>query len=168
MFYIAAGLIFEQAIFIDYTKWLLPGEKKKEEAAVKEAIVLYDKIYSDLYASDGQTLRLDEFPAVKLLRHQVYRDLDFLRSQKRLLIYDMASVNFMEINMPAPSMAEVTVFEEWNYVYQKSSTREPVQQLKGMGEGFKYFMQKQDGKWVVLDTIHVMVSQPEKKDGLYY
>lgn len=168
MFYIAAGLIFELGIFIDCTKWLFPGAKKKEEAAIKETVVLYNNIFSDLYASDGQTLRLNDFPAVKKLRHEVYRDLDFLRSVKRLLVYDIANIYFMEIKMLSPVTAEATVFEEWNYLYEQSPSREPAAPLKGMGEGFKYYLQKQEGKWIVLDVIPVKVTPPEKKDGFYY
>lgn len=168
IFSLAAGMIFQPAVFVEYTKLLRPDDREREEDAVKAAVVLYNRLYADLYASDGRTIRLDEFPGVKLLRHEIYRDLDYLRAKKGLLVYDMASITFLEIKMPVPSTAEVTAFEEWNYVYQDPVSREPLQPLKGMGEGFKYRMQKQDRQWVVLDAVHVHVSEPERKEGFYY
>lgn len=161
--YFGIGFISEPKVFSEHTKWLLYGSKK-EEAAIKETIVQYNKIFTDLYVSDGQTLRLNDFPAVKTLRHELYRDLDFLRARRLLLVYDMADLNFMEIKRPSPLTAEVITFEEWNYIYQKSPSREPAQSIKGMGQGFKYYMEKQKGQWVVVDCSPVNVKQPEKKD----
>ena len=161
--YIGIGLAFESKVFSQHTKWLFGGAKK-EEAAIKEAVILYNQIFTDLYASDGQTMRLNDFPGSKRLRHELYRDLDFLRARRLLLVYDMASLTFVEIKMPAPFTVEVTAFEEWNYIYQKSPSREPAQSIKGMGQGFKYYMEKQKGQWVVVDCIPVKVKPPEKKD----
>jgi len=98
------------------------------------------------------------------LRHELYRDLDFLRSHKLLLVYDMAELTFMEIKRPSPLTAEVTTFEEWNYIYQRSPSREIAESIKGMGQGFKYYMQRQRGRWVVVDSVPIKVRPPEKKD----
>lgn len=163
MLYIGIGLIFEPAIFLHQTKWLLGG-KKKEEGAIKATINLYNQIFTDLYDSDGQTTRLNDFPGSKRLRHELYRDLDFLRARKLLLIYDMADLTFIEIKRPSPITAEVTAFEEWNYIYQKSPSREPAQMIKGMGQGFRYYMQKQKEQWAVVDCRPVNIKPPERKD----
>ncbi len=165
--YIGIGLIFEPKVFSHHTKWLLEGAKE-EEGAIKEVIILYNRIFTDLYASDGQTLRLNDFPASKRLRHELYRDLDFLRARRLLLVYDMADLIFMEIKRPSPLTAEVITFEEWNYIYQKPPSREPAQSIKGMGQGFKYYMQKQRGQWVVVDCIPVNINPPERKDEFKY
>lgn len=165
--YIGIGLVFEPKVFSFHTKWLL-GDVKKEEGAIKGTIILYNQIFTDLYDSDGQTLRLNDFPAAKRLRHELYRDLDFLRARRLLLVYDMADLTFMEIKRPSPFIAEVVTFEEWNYIYQKSPSREPAQSIKGMGQGFRYYMQKQKGKWVVMDYNPVKVKTPEKKDEFKY
>lgn len=167
LLYASIGPIFEPKVFSQHTKWLLGGAKK-EEAAIKEAIILYNKIFTDLYASDGQTLRLNDFPAVKRLRHELYRDLDFLRARGLLLVYDMADLTFIEIKRPSPLIAEVITFEEWNYIYKKSPSREIASSIKGMEAGFKYFMQKQKGDWVVVDCIPVKVKPPERKDEFRY
>jgi uncharacterized protein YxeA len=165
--YIGLGIIFEPKVFLQHTKWILEGQKK-EEGTIKETIILYNKIFTDLYASNGQPLRLNDFPAVKRLRHELYRDLDFLRARGLLLVYDMADLTFIEIKRPFPLTAEVVTFEEWNYIYQKSPSRETAQSIKGMGQGFKYFIQKQKGQWVVVDCIPVNVKPPERKDEFKY
>lgn len=165
LLYMTLGIIFNKDIFIDYTKWRFGKEQKvKQEAEVKGYIVLYNKILTDLYVSDGQTLRLNDFPGSKRLRHELYRDIDFMRSWGLFLVYDMADLVFTEIKMITPLTAEVTTFEEWNYIYQKSPSREPAQSIKGLGQGFKYFLEKKKGQWVVADYRPVDIARPDKKD----
>lgn len=161
--YIIIGFIFEREILLPQTRWLWAGNRDEQEA-IKDSIVLYNKIYSDLYASDGQMLRLDDFPGVKRLRHELYRDLDYLRERKRLLIYDMANLSFIEIKRPAPLTAEVVTYEEWNYLYQKSPSRDLAESIRGMVQGFKYYMEKQKGRWIVVDCVPVDVRPPEEKN----
>lgn len=163
LLYIVIGLMFERGIFFPHARWLWAGNRDGQEA-IKESVVLYNKIYSDLYASDGQMLRLDDFPAVKRLRHELYRDLDFLRERKRLLIYDMANLSFLEIKRPSSLTAEVVTYEEWNYLYQKSLSRELAESIKGTVQGFKHYMRKQEGRWIVVDSVPADIKPPEEKN----
>ena len=41
------------------------------------------------------------------------------------------------------------MYEEWNYVYQDRATRSPVTEVKGMGQGFRYVLERQGGSWVI-------------------
>lgn len=163
--YVTTGLIFEPKNFSQYKRWLFG--RVKEEAFIKETILLYNKIFIDLYASDGQTLRLDDFPASVILKHELYRDLDFLRARSLLLVYDMADLTFVKVKS-SPFWAEVEVFEEWNYIYQKNPSREIVSSIKGFGQGFRYILKRQKTGWLVIDIIPVEMEEPEKKDEFYY
>lgn len=159
--YIFSGFLFLKPLFVN----LLSG---REEKVLEDTIVLYNKIFTDLYASDGKTMRLDDFPASVLLKHELYRDLDFLRARGLLLVYDMASITFVKIKKTSPFTAEIDVFEEWNYVYQKNPSREIASEMKGMGQGFRYFLKKQKDRWTVLDSVPLDMKEPEKEDIIYF
>ncbi len=166
LIYIIAGFIFEAENFAQYAKWLL--NSAEEEASMRQTVLLYNKILTDLYASDGQTLRLDDFPASVILKHELYRDLDFLRSRGLLIIYDMADLTFMKLKMRSPFLAEVEVYEEWNYIYQKNPSRKIVSSIKGFGQGFRYILKRQKTGWLVIEVIPVDIKEPEKRDEFYY
>lgn len=163
--YIAIGFIFDKEVLSTRLNWMLyPHE---EDSAIKEAVILYNKIFTDLYVSNGVYLRLDDFPASKQLRHELYRTLGFLRDRNLIQIYDMADLAFKEIKMPSPQTAEVIAYEEWNYLYRKIPSRELAQSIKGIGQGFKYNLIKQKDRWVVVDYTPLDIKH-EKKDEFYY
>lgn len=163
--YLGMCAAFERDSFLARYEWKFhPG---KEDGAIKEAVVLYNKIFTGLYASDGVPTMLNEFPASTQLRHEVFRNIGFLREQGFILVYDMADLIFMDIKRPSPVEAEVTVFEEWNYLFQKTATREPTHPVKGMGKGFRYLLVKLDRGWTVVDYFPSDV-KVEKKDEFLY
>lgn len=148
LLYVATGVVFEKERLSPKLK---PAFTLQEEDTIKAAVHLYNKIYTDLYVSDGIPLRLDDFPASKLLRHELYKNLGFLRDRNALLMYDMASIEFRDIKRLTPDRAETIVFEEWNYQYKNRMTRMPTSRLKGMGKGFRYILFRDSDTWKVMD-----------------
>ena len=63
--------------------------------------------------------------------------------------YDLARMVPLEATSTARDRAELLVYEEWNYVYQDRATRSPVTEVKGMGQGFRYVLERQGGSWVI-------------------
>jgi hypothetical protein len=164
--YVIIGLLLEPESLSHYRRWLFG--RVEEEASVRQTVLLYNKILTDLYASDGQTLRLNDFPASVILKHELYRDLDFLRSRGLLIIYDMADLTFMKLKMRSPFLADVEVYEEWNYIYQKNPSRKIASSIKGFGQGFRYILKRQKTGWLVIEVIPVDIEEPEKRDEFYY
>ncbi len=162
--YIGLGFAFEREIFFPGDDGSYEGE---EEAAIKDTVVLYNKILSDIYASGGVPARLNDFPASKQLRHELFRDIGFLRGMDLIMVYDMADIVFMEIKMPSPTVAEAITFEEWNYLYQRSPSREVARSIRGLGQGFKYLLVKQGKGWIIVDYIPLDVEY-EREDEFYY
>lgn len=146
--YVATAIVFEKERLAPKSA---PAFTPQEEDAIKATVHLYNKIYTDLYVSDGATLRLDDFPASKFLRHEIYKNLGFLRDRNALLVYDMASIEFVDIKGLTPDRAEAVVFEEWNYQYKNRKTRVPTSRLKGMGKGFRYLLSRDSDRWKVID-----------------
>ncbi len=110
---------------------------------------------------------LDEFPASVLLKHEIYRDIDYLRSQGLMIVYDMADSTFIDTKILNPYYAIVDLYEEWNYVYQDNISRRIKSPLKGMGQGMRYYLRKIKGRWIVFDSGPIDIELP-KKDTIYY
>jgi len=158
----AVSFLILSAIFLAFLFFSEPGgvlflEKKggvveaQEEIAVKKAITLYNRIFQDLYSSDGVPAMLNDFPASKQLRHEVFRHIGYLRERKLFMVIDMATQEFLGIKWPAPAKAEATVFEEWNYIYRDIGTRKITSSIKGMGQGYTYMLEKRPEGWIIVD-----------------
>jgi len=153
-----------------YTLLRLTGGKRlaQEESEVLKTIKDYNLILSDFYASGGVPAMLNRFPASKILRHSVFRDLGYLKNSGKILVYDLAELTPVKIEITSPGTAEAVVFEEWNYMYQNLENRKPLSLPKGMGHGFKYRLKRQKGRWIVVGWDPADVKEPQKKDEFYF
>lgn len=165
LLYAALGFAFEGGALRDRIQWKM--HPQSEDAAIKSAVDLYNEIFTDLYTSDGMVGRLNDFPASKQQSHELYRNLGFLRQRGLVLVYDMASRVFIEIKRTSPAVAEALVFEEWNYLYQKADTRLPAENIKGMGQGFRYILNRWPDKWAVIDYFPEDVEVVKRDEFLF-
>ena len=62
---------------------------------------------------------------------------------------DLAANTLLDASMVAPGTAEVLVFEEWNWTLQRKSDRKLVSEVRGLGQGFRYRVARESGRWVV-------------------
>ena len=122
------------------------GDKQEIEKTVK----LYNKILSDFYASGGNPTLINQMPATKQIKHEVFRDLGYVKRIDKILVYDMASITPHRIRLTGPGRAEGLFYEEWNYMYQNLD-RSPKTRPMGFGKGFRYHLVKENGKWLVHD-----------------
>jgi len=122
------------------------GEMKEIESTVKT----YNKILSDFYASGGNPALINSMPAAKQVKHEVFRDLGYVKRINKILVYDMASITTYRIRLTGPGRAEGQFYEEWNFLYQNAD-RAPITRPIGFGRGFRYHLKKEKGKWVVND-----------------
>lgn len=136
-----------------------------DSEAIRAALDEYNRIYQDFFASGGVPARLNDFPATKELRHQVFRDIGFVRDAGLVQPQDLAEAEVREIRSAGPGAAEAIVYEEWNYVYQQSRDRRPVSRPKGLGQGFRYLLRRSGDRWVVTAWDLVELPAPERKRG---
>lgn len=141
---------------------------KREKAEVLATLKKYNSIFSDFHASGGVPALLNEFPATKEVKHGIFRDLGYIKSAERILVYDMAETIPVEIMITAPGEAEAVVFEAWNYMYQRAADRQPLTLPKGMGHGFRYRLAREHGKWLVQGWDHADIEEPKKKPEFYF
>lgn len=168
IFLLLLGVLDRESFF--HALLRLTGGKRlvQEKAEVLKTIKDYNLILTDFYASGGVPAMLNRFPASKMLRHAVFRDLGYLKNSGKILVYDLAELTPVTIEITSPGTAEAVVFEEWNYMYQNAENRKPLSLPKGMGHGFKYRLKRQKGKWIVIGWDPADVKEPEKKDGFYF
>src|SRR5512145_2300704 len=95
----------------------------EEEPAILGAVHDYQVAYQDFYATGGDPALLDAVPASKTAKHQIFRDIGFLRESQLVLVQDLATNTLLETRMVAPGVAEVLVFEEWNWTLQRKQDR---------------------------------------------
>jgi len=162
-FLLLAFFLDRDIVFFLRVKTLM-AVKEKERVEIIKTINLYNKILTDFYASDGNPLLLNNFPGSILLRHHTFRDIGFLQSHNRVLVYDMADVLPVKIDITGPQTAEAIVLERWNYIYQKRPDREIISNIKGMGRGFKYYLYRAVDHWIIGDYEPVDVEEPPEKE----
>lgn len=143
------------------------AEAAADKDAVLAAVNAYNAILSDIYASGGAPSLLDELPATKTLRHELFRDIGFLRDADRLLVYDLAQTIPIDIKLVSARAAEAVVLEQWNYVYQRPDDRMPLTTIRGMAQGFRYGLRRVGGRWIIRTWEPVNVKEPEQGRFLY-
>jgi len=141
---------------------------KAEEERIKNTLKLYNACFQDFYASGGLHAKLDEFPAVKPIKHELFRDIGFLTDNQRVMVYDSADQKIQKLTLLAPGKAEVEVLEEWNYLYQKSVDRKPFTKVRGFGQGFRYRLQQVKGRWLVTEWEPFDAKEPVNQNEFYF
>ena len=148
-----SGILLDNDDFL----FVLPLQKQKrvEAERVKEAVLNFNSLYMDVYASEGSPETIDLIPATTEMRHRIFKDAGYLSYSDRILVYDMASIEIESVKQSGPFDAEAVTNEAWNYVYQDSETRKSISPIKGMDSRFRYRLIKKDGKWLVKSYVPV-------------
>jgi hypothetical protein len=151
--FLLAGILFDRAYFL----FVLPLQKQKrvEVEDIKEAVLDFNRLFMDVYASEGSAETIDMIPATTEMRHRIFKDVGYLRFSGRVLVYDMATTEVDSVTQSGPFDAEALTNEAWNYVYQDIKTRKPITPIKGMDSRFRYRLIKQEGKWLVKSYVPV-------------
>jgi hypothetical protein len=164
LFFLMVGAVADRDIIV-YAKSRLGGKDavRQEKELVAATVKSYNRIISDFYASGGIPALLDKFPATKNIKHGVFRDLGYIKSAERVLVYDHAATTPVQITFTAPGRAEALIFEEWNFMYQRSEDRKPVSKPQGLGRGFRYTLVRERDGWLVDGWDPVEMAEPDKK-----
>lgn len=145
-------LVAMDADHVQYITFNLTGKVSPEsdKIQIETTVKGYNKILTDFYSSGGMPMLIDTFPATKLLKHEIFRDLGYLKRAEKILVYDMATFTPFEIKLTGPGRAVGRFFEEWNFAYQ-AKDRKFITKPVGFGKGFRYSLVKEQGQWLVND-----------------
>jgi hypothetical protein len=133
---------------------------REEIATLEETVRSFNAVLQDFYATGGNPALIDEMPATKSVKHFIFRDLGYLQQSGLILVYDLASLTVISGRATGHDIAELVVYEEWNYVYQQADDRRPVSQLKGTGLGIRYRLTRLESGWMVADWNPETVATP--------
>jgi hypothetical protein len=127
------------------------GQELDQESAsrLEETVRTFNAILQDFFATGGNPALIDEMPATRSVKHYLFRDLGYLQRAGLVLVYDLASLRVIESVRSGHDQAEVLVYEEWNYLYQRAEDRRPISELRGTGLGIRYHLARQGDRWVV-------------------
>jgi len=121
----------------------------EDEPAVVGALVDFHLVYQDFFASGGKVDLLDKMPAVKEMRHQVMRDVGYVGTTANVLVLDLAGATLLDLSRTGRDAAAALVWEEWNWMLQRRADRAVVSQVKGTGQGFRYRLEREGGRWMI-------------------
>jgi hypothetical protein len=120
-----------------------------ESDGIKAAVTEFNNRFMDIYASQGNKRGVGAVPATVGIRHTLVKDAGSLWMGGRVLVYDIASLDFRSVKREGPLSATVLVNEEWNYQYKDEKSWKNVGDVHGTGSLYRYRMVKQGGTWLV-------------------
>ncbi len=111
---------------------------------------------------------IDAFPATKSVKHHVFRDVGFVRGMQLVLVMDLVGVTPVEVRRTGSDTVEAVVYEEWNYLYEHAADRSAATQLRGMGQGFRYRLRRDEGRWMITGWDFEDVKPPRQDKGFVF
>lgn len=138
---------------------------EEERQWILGALSDFQRVYKDFFFTAGGLAMLDACPATTEVKHRVFMDIGFLRDAGLVLVQDLAQVTVLDVRRDGPAGAEVRVHEEWNYAYRRIADQSLAQDVKGLGQGFRYSLRRERGRWLVAGWIPEDGSRPAGDDG---
>jgi len=138
-----------------------------ERKAIEDSLVLFNKILTDIYVTEGDPKLIDEMAASKNVKHFIFRDVGFVGGKGMIMVLDQATMEVMSIEKEGDDLLART-FEEWNYSYQEAGTRKPLTEVKGLSQVYLYRLRKENGSWMVVSWDLDDSPPPAGKRGFLY
>lgn len=167
---LASLLLFAGAVALFDRARLFPSGgdaplSEEEGEWVLGALFDFHRVYKDFFVTAGGVAMLDACPATTEVRHRIFMDIGFLRQAGLILVQDLAQVTVLDLRRDGPDGAEVRVYEEWNYAYRRIADQALVQDVKGLGQGFRYSLRRVAGRWLVAGWIPEEGARPAGDEG---
>ena len=142
----------------DHLRLHLSGSlKAKEKQAVEEAVVQYNKLASSFYNTAGYMVGLEDIPATQLLKRRIFKDINMLKGDGLVLVFDRDSLQVKKIDFSSRNVALAETEEVWAVAFQALDTRKPVFDVKATEMTVRYLLHREQfldkGKrWIVYEV----------------
>lgn len=136
-----------------------------ETDQIKAAVTEFNNRFMDIYASQANKRGVGAVPATVGVRHSLVKDAGSLWMGGRVLVYDIASLDFRSVKREGALTATVLVSEEWNYQYKDEKSWKDIGDVHGTGSLFRYQLVKQGGKWLVQKSEPARETKKEVETG---
>ena len=137
----------------------------KERDAVTLAIKQYNINSADFYNTGGDKGGLDDIPAAPLLKRRLFKDINMLKEDGLVMVFDRDRDEIKRIYFPERNIAVAESVEVWAMALQEVKSRDLVYSIKAVEIKVRYILKwelsPQRGQgWVV----HHVDVYPIKED----
>ncbi|HPR63304.1 MAG TPA: hypothetical protein PK014_03710 [Thermoanaerobaculia bacterium] len=139
-----------QAEARDRTAALENREGAKKE--LEDTVTLFNKIYEDFYATNGNPAMIDVLPASKMVKHRIFKDIGYLRDRSLYCVHDLAAFRVVSVKPDRDDggdVAEVVTEEAWSYRYVNLAGGQTGSPLRGIRLSFRYDCRRTPEGWII-------------------
>ncbi len=131
--------------------------KQQEIDDIKSAVKQYNTNSASFYNSAGFLAGLDEIPAIPLIKRMLFKDINSLKSDNLVMVFDKDSVEFDDVRFVNREIAVAHTHEVWAVMLQQMKTRKPSSTIKGVEINVRYALYKgslrgEDPHWIIFDV----------------
>jgi hypothetical protein len=143
---------------LDNLKFNISSEYKHQEIeAIKSAVKQYNTNSASFYNSAGFLAGIDEIPAAPLLKRMLLKDINMLKRDNLVMVFDKDSVEFDDVTFISREIAVAHTHEVWAVMLQEIETRKPSSTIKGVEINVRYALYKgslrgEEPHWVVFEV----------------
>lgn len=143
---------------IDNFLFHVPGRAGRDIESVRTAVSQYNKNTAGFYASGGMSRAgLDVITASQMLKRRIFQDINMLKRDGLLMIFDQDRDEITDISFLDRNTAVVKSKEVWALVLQDAATREPVSNIKAGALRVRYLLHREPyaarkHAWVVYEA----------------
>ena len=132
-------------------------EKEKEIEEIKGAIKQYNINSASFYNTAGFLAGLEEIPAAPLLKRRLFKDINMLKRDGLVMVFDRDRHEVEKISFIRADLALVETDEVWAVNMQEAESRKPLSTIKASHVKVRYVLKKESFydrgiMWVIYDA----------------
>jgi hypothetical protein len=133
---------------------LSPEKRGKEAQLIESAIKNYNKYATTFYNTGDYIRGLTEIPADALLKKRLVQDINMLKNDGLVMVFDRDRVTLRDVSFRNRQFAVAVTEEVWLIALQDTYTRKPVFNVKGSEIKVRYLLRKEEfhkqgEKWII-------------------
>lgn len=126
--------------------------KKGERSAIEAAVMQYNKNSASFYNTGGFLAGLDEIPAAPLLKRRLFKDINMLKGDGLVMVFDKDSITVRKVYFKNKDFGVAETDEVWAVALQDIKTRKPVFNVKAVEVKGRYVFIKEKSRWLAYEA----------------
>ncbi|MDH3976638.1 MAG: hypothetical protein OEV42_20435 [Deltaproteobacteria bacterium] len=131
----------------------IKGDIEEIEGAVKQ----YNINSASFYNTAGLVAGLEEIPAAPLLKRRLFKDINMLKRDGLVMVFDRDRHEVKNIEFLRADLAAVETEEVWAVNLQEAESRKPLSSIKASHAKVRYILKKEPFydrgiMWVIYDA----------------
>lgn len=119
-------------------------DRQAEKELVREEVRQYNAVSASFYSTAGEsTAGLDVIPAAPLLKRRLYKDINMLKADGFVMVFDRDRTDIRRIYFPERDLSAAEVDEVWAVSLQDLKSRKSVFNVKAVEVRVRYLFRKQ-------------------------